>query len=110
MDYTVIGGAVNLASRLQTAAKVNDILISDTTYLLVKDNFNCASAGEMSLKGIDHPVNAYSVESSSGQNADLTDVHIPGLDLRLDPSGMTAESRMQILDILKRTYSALGRS
>ena len=34
-DYTAIGSSVNLASRLQSIAPENEIIISDTTYILV---------------------------------------------------------------------------
>jgi adenylate cyclase len=37
MDYTIIGGAVNLAARLQSAAEPGKILIARDTWSLVKD-------------------------------------------------------------------------
>ena len=37
MDYTIIGGEVNLASRLQSHAEPGGILLSHETYSLVKD-------------------------------------------------------------------------
>jgi len=42
MDYTAIGKTVNLASRLESATKTfkHDILISETTYQAVKDQFS----------------------------------------------------------------------
>jgi adenylate cyclase len=37
MDYTIVGSAVNLASRLQSHAELGGILVSHETYSLVKD-------------------------------------------------------------------------
>ncbi|ULQ59731.1 HAMP domain-containing protein [Brucepastera parasyntrophica] len=59
MDYTIIGGNVNLAARYESAAKPDTILISYETYMLVRDEIECAEAGEYSLKGISSPVKAY---------------------------------------------------
>jgi adenylate cyclase len=50
LDYTVIGDVVNTASRLQSAAKPGQIIISDRSYEKVKEYFNCMKVGEVSLK------------------------------------------------------------
>ena len=41
LDYTVIGNGVNLAARLETNSESNKILISEDTYLLVKEEIKC---------------------------------------------------------------------
>ena len=41
LDYTTIGNGVNLASRLESSAHPNQILISEETYLLVRDVIAC---------------------------------------------------------------------
>jgi len=64
MDYTIIGSGVNLASRLESAAAPGEILTSYETYALVKDRIHCESAGEINLKGISHPIEAYRVIDS----------------------------------------------
>ena len=48
MDYTIIGGEVNLASRLQSHAEPGGILLSHETYSLVKDAVACRGAGRRS--------------------------------------------------------------
>jgi adenylate cyclase len=50
LDYTVIGDAVNIAQRLQAAAKEGQIIISESAYEKVKESFNCRRIGEMTLK------------------------------------------------------------
>ena len=62
MDYTVIGGQVNLASRLESMAEPGEIVISHATYALVKEEIPCEEAGEVELKGIAHPVKIYRVK------------------------------------------------
>ncbi|MFI7825673.1 adenylate/guanylate cyclase domain-containing protein, partial [Acinetobacter baumannii] len=42
MAYTIVGRDVNLAARLQYAAEIDEILISDDTYQLIKSDFLCA--------------------------------------------------------------------
>lgn len=50
LDYTVIGDTVNIAQRLQAAAKENQIIINEHAYNKVKESFNCKQVGEVSLK------------------------------------------------------------
>lgn len=61
MDYTIIGSQVNLTSRIQYAANPGEILLAEETYLLVKDKVDCESLEPLTLKGINHPVQAYRV-------------------------------------------------
>ena len=60
-DYTAIGSSVNLASRLQSIAPENEIIISDTTYNLVKNQIKCEEYEEITPKGFVRPVKTYKV-------------------------------------------------
>jgi adenylate cyclase len=61
LDYTLLGRAVNLASRLESAAQNNEILISKDTFDLVKDAVHCQDKGRISVKGFTDPINVFSV-------------------------------------------------
>ena len=61
LDYTVIGDAVNMAQRLQSAAKEGQIIISESAYQKVKESFNCREIGEVTLKNKSAPVMIYEV-------------------------------------------------
>ena len=61
LDYTVIGDAVNIAQRLQSAATDGQILINEISYEKVKESFNCRKVGEVNLKNKSNPIVIYEV-------------------------------------------------
>jgi class 3 adenylate cyclase len=58
-DFTAVGDAVNIAARLQDAAQPGQVLIANSTRLLLKGQFDIESLGALSLKGIVEPVESF---------------------------------------------------
>lgn len=68
MEYTAIGDSVNLASRLEEAAKPDQILISENTYRMVKDIVKAKVLKPMAIRGKDELVQVYEVLGKRGQS------------------------------------------
>ena len=50
-DYTVIGDNVNIAARLESSAEKGSVLVSDTTYKLIKDFVEIENTSSIAVKG-----------------------------------------------------------
>ena len=108
LDYTIIGNGVNLASRLETSSEVNKILLSEDTYLLVRNKIACKKKKSINVKGISYPVQTYEVSGFLDLNKNLFEKNIPGLSLSLDKTEIEDnESAIKLLsDVLKKLKSS----
>ena len=66
LDYTAIGNAVNLASRLCDLAADAQILVDPAITGHVRDNVALASLGKRAIKGFDRAVEVFAVKGSVG--------------------------------------------
>ena len=60
-EYLAVGDAVNLAARLQSAARPGGILISENTARFVKASFELQSQADITVKGKTEPVTVFEV-------------------------------------------------
>ena len=103
LDYTIIGGQVNLASRLESHCSTDQILISHETYSLVKDNILCKKKDEIKVKGIAKSVQTYEV-SDNQENLSRTENEIKkeskGFSLSMDLDKIDRNETISFLDQL----------
>jgi adenylate cyclase len=62
-DFTAIGPVINLAARLQGAARPGEVLVSADAYDQLGGSPGAPAPRELQLKGIEQPVTAYAVQS-----------------------------------------------
>ena len=111
LDYTAIGNHVNLASRLESAAKLGEVLISEETMLLVQDHFNCVPKEVIQVKGFARPIQTYVVQESIEQDrTQALTLHAPGLDLEIDPSQLSPEVSAALQDLLRQARHLVANS
>ncbi|MCP5495264.1 MAG: adenylate/guanylate cyclase domain-containing protein [Leptospiraceae bacterium] len=110
LDYTIVGGNVNLASRLESKADPDQILISKETFLLVKDAILCQQKGLLKVKGIAYEVPAYEVVDllSNVSDASLENRKIKedfdGFSIQIDTS---KADNQRVIKILKEVIEKI---
>jgi class 3 adenylate cyclase len=57
--YTGIGLQMNIAARVQAQAEPGGILLSNTSWHLIKDQISCEPRGEVMVKGVHFPIEIY---------------------------------------------------
>jgi class 3 adenylate cyclase len=109
MDYTIIGGTVNLASRLEHEAPAGGILLSYDTYAHVKDTVECEEMGRIQVRGIGHPVATYRAVAlrTAGQSAPIRS-ELPHLRLDADPERMSDDERRRAAALLQEALDRLS--
>jgi adenylate cyclase len=66
MEYTVLGSAVNLASRLQALASPGHIIVSSRTWTLAKDMTKFKSQQTVRVRGFDRDITVYELDDEPG--------------------------------------------
>jgi adenylate cyclase len=108
MDYTIIGGQVNIAARLEKIADRNSIFISESTYALVQDVVEVEGPQIIDVRGIHFPVKVYKIiglkTHPTQRDAQYTEFG-NGILLRqlyYEPGSMTPQERDSVLENLKK--------
>lgn len=61
VEYTAMGDAVNIAARMESAAKPGTILITESTKKLIQNDFELLPIGPIKVKGKSAPIDTYQV-------------------------------------------------
>jgi PAS domain S-box-containing protein len=110
MDYTIVGGAVNLASRLEHEASPGSVLVSYETFAHVKDDILCEEQGQIRVRGIAYPVATYRVVDLKGANPAGGPIRaeLPHLKLEFDPERMSTDERARAAEALRDALDRLA--
>ena len=104
MDYTIIGGGVNLAARLEGACAPEEILISYETYAHVKDQIDCEERDKIKVKGISASVTTFQVgDLFENLDASVRPIRAnqPHFSLDLNITRLSLEEQSEVLDVLR---------
>jgi len=100
LEYTIIGSSVNLASRIESSANPDEILISEETKLLVEDEFVCSERTQITPKGFMRPVILFDVKNKDSSSSDRYLLEEDGLFLQYELDKITPQSRKKIKEEL----------
>jgi len=113
LTYTIIGGEVNVAQRLETAADANGIFLSYESFAHAQDMINVEQKEAISMKGISREIKVYSVVERKTNCSDSGEINKKekelvqdetvsgvGVDLRLLQIEKTLEKQNKLIEML----------
>ena len=107
LDYTAVGSAVNLASRLESAATPGAIMVSEETYLLVKQYFSFKDPKEIEIKGLLRKVKLYELEIETSVQDKIISIHRSNFDISINRKSITQEDLSEIKALLSELEVSL---
>ncbi len=110
MDYTIIGGEVNMTARLEESADAGGILLAAETYSLVKDWLAVDEREAVTMKGYSKPIRTYAVkgiyEHEAGEGR-LIHRENEGFSLTIDRARLNSETKAGVVGALKSILAEL---
>ncbi|OCP35603.1 adenylate/guanylate cyclase domain-containing protein [Ensifer sp. LC163] len=110
MDYTIIGGEVNLASRLQAHAELGGILLAQETYALVKDEIAVEELPPQTIKGFSQLIQSYrvlGVRDDHSRPGEMVRHVQQGFQLEIDLAALSGVGRTEAIKVLEKYIAAL---
>jgi PAS domain S-box-containing protein len=110
LDYTIVGGAVNLAARLESGGQVEEVLISEDTFSLIKDEIACREHERITVKGIAYPVMTYIVRDLIDvieKDREGIEAQLKGFNLSIDFQKMSYSDKLYAREMLGKAISKL---
>ena len=108
LDYTVLGNGVNLASRLESMADSNEILISENTFNLVKEDIDCIYFDEIIVKGKSHSIKTFQVSGIKSKQHSSKKIRVSkdGFNLMIDKNKIKDSD--EIISLLEDSIEKLN--
>ena len=112
MDYSVIGGEVKIAARLESMCDPDGIMVSPETYALVKDYVDAEPCEPISVKGVHRKISPYRLVGfeTDGNEADrYLRAETEGMRLFLDLGKLDERNRPEAIQELEHILERLRR-
>lgn len=109
LDYTAIGHAVNIASRLQAHADPGGMMLDAETYALVRQHLGPAEELHLSVKGFSDPVRAFSIAPPRESPGDVVGYHAPGADIDIDLGALAGDDRAGLAEALRQALAQIEK-
>ncbi len=118
MDYTIIGGNVNIASRLESLAHPESIFISSVTRNLLPSDFVTQFNQRCQVKGIHYPIEVYELKRyKRNENRDLRKQYLTQhnngfylKEIQVELDSIDADELSALRDVLKTALIYLEKS
>lgn len=114
MSYTIIGGEVNLTSRIESACEPGGVLMSYETYALVKNHVLVEERDPIALKGISRAIRTFQVrgllDERDSHAVDAT-LEIPGQPaVKISPSRLSLPEKLRLSATLRDIANQLDHA
>jgi adenylate cyclase len=113
MDYTIIGGEVNLAARLEGITEPDGVTIAYETFALIRDEVDAKPLDSIRVKGIQRDVKPYALQNVLAEGEEESRFvrnEDEGMRLFLDLSKMDKRQRTKAAKVLEKAADKLRKT